>query len=218
MRPAQKSRWPDPPGSVTTRALTLDDLPLLHRWLNTPHVRSWWRGEPTTPSDIVSKYEPCIDGVVPTRVFIIDLCGEAVGMIQCYRHADYPDWDRAVGITAAAGIDYLIGEASQCGRGIGSAAIALFTPRLFDSYPDIDLIVAAPQADNYPSRRALEKAGFTVLEERQLDSKDISDAGPSAIYTLARSCEVGATNAPVTSLLAETVESLVAAMTNGPQD
>src|SRR5436309_11051192 len=44
----------------------------------------------------------------------------------------------------------------------------------------------SPQADNYASRRALEKAGFTLLEERQLDSDDPSDAGPSAIYTLAR--------------------------------
>jgi RimJ/RimL family protein N-acetyltransferase len=188
VRAAEESRWPDPPGPVTTRALTRDDLSLLHRWLNTPHVRSWWRGEPTTPSDIARKYEPRIDGVVPTRVFIIDLCGEAVGMIQCYRHTDHPDWDRAVGIAAAAGIDYLLGEASQCGRGIGPAAIASFTPRVFASYPDIDVIVAAPQADNYPSRRALEKAGFTLLEERQLDSDDPSDAGPCAIYTLARSC------------------------------
>jgi len=187
VRGADKSRWPDPPGSVTIRALTRDDLPLLHHWLNTPHVRRWWRGDPATPSDIARKYEPRIDGVVPTRVFIIDLCGQAVGLIQCYRHTEHPDWDRAVGITAAAGIDYLIGEASQCGRGVGSAAIASFTARVFAWYPDIEVIVAAPQADNYPSRRALEKAGFTLLEECQLDSDDLSDAGPSAIYTLARS-------------------------------
>jgi hypothetical protein len=52
-----------------------------------------------------------------------------------------------VGINAAAGIDYLIGEANQCGRGVGSAAIASFTPRLFPWYPDVEVIMAAPQAD-----------------------------------------------------------------------
>jgi aminoglycoside 6'-N-acetyltransferase len=91
-----------------------------------------------------------------------------------------------VGINAAAGIDYLIGEANQCGRGVGSAAIASFTPRLFPWYPDVEVIMAAPQADNHASRRALEKAGFTLLEERQLNSEDPSDAGPRAIYALTR--------------------------------
>jgi aminoglycoside 6'-N-acetyltransferase len=51
---------------------------------------------------------------------------------------------------------------------------------------DIDVIVAAPQADNRASHRALEKAGFPLADERQLDSDDPSDAGPSAIYTLTR--------------------------------
>lgn len=52
------------------------------------------------------------------------------------------------------------------------------------------MIVTAPQADNYASRRALEKAGFTLLEERQLDSDDPSDDGPSAIYALMRPREI----------------------------
>jgi RimJ/RimL family protein N-acetyltransferase len=186
VRAPGQPRWPDAPGPVTTRPLTRDDLPLLHRWLHTPHVREWWRADPTTPTDIARKYEPRIDGVVPTRMFIIELRGEAVGLIQCYRHADHPDWDRAVDINAAAGIDYLIGEANQRGRGVGSAAIASFTPRVFAWYPDVEVVVAAPQADNCASRRALEKAGFTLVEERQLDSDDPSDAGPSAIYGLIR--------------------------------
>jgi RimJ/RimL family protein N-acetyltransferase len=46
--------------------------------------------------------------------------------------------------------------------------------------------MAAPQADNHASRRALEKAGFTLLEERQLNSEDPSDSGPRAIYALTR--------------------------------
>jgi RimJ/RimL family protein N-acetyltransferase len=171
---------------ITIRPLARDDFSLLHRWLTTTHVRAWWRGEPATPDGVERKYGPRVDGRTPTRVFVIEAAGHPVGIIQCYRHANHPDWNRAVGIDAAAGIDYFIGEPDQLGRGIGSRAIASFTQHVFALYPDLDTIVAAPQADNRPSRRALEKAGFTLHGERRLDSDDPSDSGPSAIYTLAR--------------------------------
>jgi hypothetical protein len=45
---------------------------------------------------------------------------------------------------------------------------------------DVDQQVPAP------SRRALEKTGFSLVGERKLDSDDPSDAGPSAIYALTR--------------------------------
>lgn len=176
----------EPPTPITIRPLARDDFPALHRWLNAPHVRRWWRGEPTTPAEIERKYGPRVDGEVPTRMFVIELHDEPIGIIQCYRHAEHRHWDEAIGIPAAAGIDYLIGEADHVGKGVGSAAIASFTPHVFASYPDIEVIVSAPQADNRASCRALEKAGFTLADERQLDSDDPSDAAPSAIYTLTR--------------------------------
>ena len=46
--------------------------------------------------------------------------------------------------------------------------------------------MAVPQAANYASRRALEKSGFSLVDERRLDSDDPSDAGPSAVYALTR--------------------------------
>jgi hypothetical protein len=46
--------------------------------------------------------------------------------------------------------------------------------------------VTVPQAANYASRCALEKAGFALVGERKLDSDDPSDVGPSAVYALAR--------------------------------
>jgi aminoglycoside 6'-N-acetyltransferase len=172
--------------NAAVRPLRRDDFPLLHRWMAMPHVQAWWGGEPITPTDIERKYGPRADGAEPTLVFVIEHGGQPVGVIQCYRHADYADWDRAVGIPGAAGIDYLIGEAAHCGRGVGSAAIAGFAPRVFALYPDVTAIVAVPQAANHASRRALEKAGFSLIDERQLDSDDPSDTGPSAVYALNR--------------------------------
>jgi predicted DNA-binding transcriptional regulator YafY len=171
---------------VTVRPLSRDDFPLVQRWLAMPHVQAWWGSEPMAPADVERKYGPRADGTDPTRVFVIELADQPIGIIQCYRHEDYADWDRAVGIPASAGIDYLIGEPAQCGRGFGTAAIGCLVPCVFALYPEIAAIVAVPQAANHASRRALEKAGFTLIGERTLDSDDPSDVGPSAVYALTR--------------------------------
>jgi RimJ/RimL family protein N-acetyltransferase len=139
-----------------------------------------------TLAGVERKYGPRADGTDSTRVFVIGVADQPIGIVQCYRHADHAGWDRAVAIPEAAGIDYLIGEPAQCGRGLGTAAIARLAPRVFGLYPEIAAIVAVPQAANYASRRALEKAGFSLVGERNLDSDDPSDSGPSAIYALAR--------------------------------
>jgi aminoglycoside 6'-N-acetyltransferase len=173
-------------GQVALRPLGRGDFPLLRRWLAMPHVRAWWGSGPADLADVERKYGPRVNGAEPTRVFVIELAGRPAGLIQCYRHADYADWDRAVGIPAAAGIDYLVGEPALRGRGVAAAAIAGLAPEVFARYADAAVIVAVPQAANHASRRALEKAGFSLVGERQLDSDDPSDAGPSAIYALGR--------------------------------
>ena len=63
------------------------------------------------------------------------------------------------------------------GHGIGSAAIAAFTAVVFGLYPHVDVIVSVSQKDNRASCRALEKAGFALLSERELNTGDPSDAG-----------------------------------------
>ncbi len=168
------------------RPVTREDFPLLHRWLTTLEVQAWWRSDTRTIDDVEREYGPQVDGSDPTRLFLIVVAGQPVGMIQCYRHADYPDWQEVVGVPSAAGIDYLIGEDGYRGRGIGSAAIAAFTSTVFGLYPEIDSIVSVPQQGNRASCRALEKAGFSLLEERELNTGHPSDAGISAVYGRAR--------------------------------
>jgi RimJ/RimL family protein N-acetyltransferase len=123
-------------------------LPVVAALAGDAHVQAWWGSEPVAPADVERKYGPRADGTDSTRVFVIVHAGQPIGIIQCYRHADYADWDRAVGIPAAAGIDYLVGEPA--------------------------------------SRRALEKAGFRLVVERQLDSDDPSDAGSALSTPLSR--------------------------------
>ncbi|GIG61103.1 hypothetical protein Lfu02_54750 [Longispora fulva] len=171
--------------SVELRPLTRADFPALLRWLRADHVRAWWPNVPAALDAVERKYGPRVDGVSATRVFVIEVDGVPAGIVQCYRHADYPVWEKDVGLAGAAGLDYLVGEPDQLGRGVGAAAIGAAVPVAAALYPEVSQVVAVPQAANRGSCRALERAGFTLVAVRDLESDDPSDAGPSAIYSRA---------------------------------
>src|SRR5437899_302177 len=147
---------------LSFRPLRRDDLPLLARWQTRPHVARWWR-DPSDLASITAEYLPCIDGRDPTEVFVIELDGRSAGIIQRYALADDPDWETAVGFGDAAGIDYYLGDEALTGKGIGSRVIARFARETLTRYPDVPLVIAAPQQANVASWRALEKAGFERL-------------------------------------------------------
>lgn len=169
--------------NVSFRPLAAVDLPLLARWQSQPHVARWWR-QSSDLATMTTKYLPRIKGEVDTEVFVIVLDGRPVGLIQRYRHRAHPEWDRAVGIADAAGIDYYLGEPETVGRGIGSQAIRVFARDTLAHYADVHCVVAAPQQANVASWRALEKAGFVREWAGILDSDDPSDEGPAYIYVL----------------------------------
>lgn len=179
-----------PANALTMRPLTRDDLPRLSRWLAEPHVAQWWR-DPSDLASIEASYLPCIDGTDPAEVFVIEAEGRAAGLIERYLVADDPEWDHAMRATGAvtgceAGIDYLIGEPRLTHRGVGTAAIGLFTTLTFGRYPQADAIVAAPQQANVGSWRALERAGYRRWWAGRLESSDPSDAGPACLYGMRR--------------------------------
>lgn len=170
---------------ISFRPVGRRDMDRLTRWQSRPHVARWW----TDPADIASitaTYDPRVLAEERTEVFLVEVDGTAVGLIQRYRHRDHPSWDRAVGIADAAGIDYYLGEPDYLGRGVGSAAIAAFAAETLDRYPDIEWVVAAPQQANVASWRALERAGFVRVWSGTLDSDDPSDTGPAFVYRLGR--------------------------------
>jgi aminoglycoside 6'-N-acetyltransferase len=166
------------------------DLPMLDRWLQQPHVREWWRGEPEDLAAVGEKYGPCIDGGDPTELFVIEADdGRPVGMIQRFLFADEPEWSVAladlVDVSDAAGVDYLVGEPAAVGRGIGTAAIAEMTGLIFQWRPVTSIVVTVQQA-NPASWRALEKAGFRRVGAGEFESSDPSDDGPQFVYVIER--------------------------------
>ena len=171
--------------SIAFRPLRRADFPLLARWQARPHVSRWWR-EAADLATITEKYAPRVEGREATEVFVIELGGAPVGIIQRYRMADHPGWAAAVGFGDSAGIDYYLGEEGSIGRGVGSGAIAPFAHLTLARYPEVPMVIAAPQQANVASWRALEKAGFERLWAGQPRSDHPSDAGPAYVYGLRR--------------------------------
>ena len=153
---------------VTFRRLTDDDLPVLHRWLNDPEVVQWWEGDDVSWEGVVREYGSANDD--PGEHWLALLGDEPVGWIQCYAWADYAHEDEAqahlaLGVDpSAAGIDYLVGERSRRGQGLGTRMIAAFVDEVvFGMHPDWTQVSAGPFVANEASWRALAGAGFRAL-------------------------------------------------------
>lgn len=174
---------------MTMRPLSRADLPQLSAWLAAPHVALWWR-ESSDPAAVEATYGPAIDGDDPTELLAVELEGRPVGMLQRYLLADNPEYERALAVAgaapAAASIDYLIGEQSLTGQGLGTLMIAQASRELWRRHPGLTAVVVAVQQENRPSWRALEKAGYSRVWAGLIESGDPSDDGPSYVYRLDR--------------------------------
>ena len=153
---------------VTFRRLTDADLPLLHRWLNDPGVVRWWEDDDVSWEGVVRQYGSTNHDPVEHWVALVG--SDAVGWIQCYAWADDAEEEEArahfaIGVErTAAGIDYLIGEPSRRGRGLGAAMIRAFVQTIvFGQHSEWTQASAGPYVANEASWRALERAGFRAL-------------------------------------------------------
>ncbi len=164
------------------RLLARADFGDLERWLSAPHVRLWW-GEPLDASGLENEFGPCIDGVDPTLVFLTTLAHRPVGMVQTYLLSDNPEYEAAVGVKEAAGMDLFIGEPALLGLGLGKAIVRSFVHDIgWVAFPGVKRYMAGPSARNLRSRRTFEAAGFVCL--RMADVPGEPD--PEAVMVLER--------------------------------
>src|SRR5687768_3671557 len=101
---------------------------MLHRWLNEPGVVRWWEGEDVSWEAVVREYGSTATD--PTEHWIASVGGRDIGWIQCYSAIDDPEETEpwfAHGVSRqAAGIDYLLAEPDDRGKGLGSTMIRAF--------------------------------------------------------------------------------------------
>ena len=161
----------------------MDDLELMHRWLNAPHVAKWWGAGPTIEA-VTAKYAPRIAGREPTRCFLILSADEPIGYIQTYRIGSYPEYARAVALDeAAAGIDLFIGSAEHVNRGLGALIIVQFLRTIVFDDPDVESCIIGPSAGNRAAIRVYENADFRYIKMVQVTG----EPEPEYLMQIARS-------------------------------
>ena len=174
-------------------------------------MAAWWR-EPSDPGAVEAGYGPLIDRSDPTEGFIAVLEGPGQGQgqgqgqdfafLQRYRLDDNPQWQRAIAVALAegagqgdpigsgadsgAGIDYLIGDPTMTGRGLGRRMIDAFVNLTWDRYRDVTAVIVAVDQGNEASWRALEGAAFLRAWAGVLQSGDPGDQGPHYLYVRRR--------------------------------
>lgn len=154
----------DVDGDLSFTQLRVDDLPLVAAWRSRPHVARWFHG-PLDATQTRAKFLPRISGAEPVRVSIVHCAGEPVGYIQEFRVGDLPATATALGVDPdALGLDVLVGDAANTGRGLGTRIVRRFSDMLL-SDPATRLVVIAPDVDNAAAIRCYEKAGFQRVRE-----------------------------------------------------
>src|SRR5690242_4899587 len=116
--------------AIAFRRVARVDFDRLAGWLARPHVARWWNHEFTAEA-VERDFGPSVDGAEPNEDHLVLLDGTPIGIVQCCRYADYPHHrDELAALVevpdGAISIDYLIGEPSHIGRGVGTAMIAAF--------------------------------------------------------------------------------------------
>jgi RimJ/RimL family protein N-acetyltransferase len=130
------------------------DLDNLVKFANNQNIAKWLTNgfpHPYTFED-GKAYLSMVTNDNPTKVFAIEVNGEAVGSIGIYPQSDIHEKNAEMG--------YWLAEA-YWGQGIMEKAIREIVEYGFQTF-DIVRIFARPFSTNLQSQRVLEKAGFTL--------------------------------------------------------
>jgi RimJ/RimL family protein N-acetyltransferase len=155
-------------GIITFRPLRETDLPLIHKWLNAPHVSEWWSLDGNhRPSleEVVKHFSPRTGGTEPVDCYMINCGGRPIGMIQSCKLDDFPAEKAMFGLEDGyAGIDLFIGEEDYVHKGLGSGIIGKYVKEIiFDKY-GVSCCVIDPDPGNIAAIKAYDKAGFRHLK------------------------------------------------------
>jgi aminoglycoside 6'-N-acetyltransferase len=143
--------------------MSAEDLPMVRRWLETPHVAQWWH-DPDTQFTLVSEDldHPAMDQ------FVVTADDRPFAYLQCYDPTAWSDNGLGTHPQGTRGIDQFIGEPDMIDRGHGSALIRSFVDDLLKM--GTPRVVTDPDPANLRAVRAYEKAGFQKV--RLVDTPD----------------------------------------------
>jgi AacA4 family aminoglycoside N(6')-acetyltransferase len=147
---------------VTLRLMTKRDLPMLHDWLNRPHIVEWWGGESERPTldQVLAHYLPRVMAQEAVTPYIAMLGGEPIGYAQSYVALGSGDgWWEDETDPGVRGIDQSLANPMQLNKGLGTKLVRAFVELLFAD-PAVTKVQTDPAPDNHRAIRCYEKAGF----------------------------------------------------------
>jgi RimJ/RimL family protein N-acetyltransferase len=140
--------------------LAESDLPLMHGWLQRPHVAQWWG-----PAESITELREDFLSGGTTRAYIAHHGGQPVGFVQSYVVLGSGDgWWEDETDPGARGIDQFLAHASQLNQGLGRAMVRAFVARLFADAA-VTVVQTDPSPDNTRAIRCYAAAGFEPVGE-----------------------------------------------------
>lgn len=150
---------------VTLRLMTEQDIPMLHDWLNRPHIVEWWGGERPMLSEVREKYLPRVLAAERVTPYIGSIEGVPFAYAQSYVAMGAGDgWWEDETDPGVRGIDQSIADPSLLGKGWGTLLVRALVHRLFTD-PAVTRIQTDPAPHNPRAIRCYEKAGFRRVGE-----------------------------------------------------
>lgn len=165
--------------TLSLRLMTEDDLPMLHDWLNRPHIVEWWGGEDERPTldEVYAHYLPRVLAQEQVTPYIALLGEVPIGYAQSYVALGAGDgWWEDETDPGVRGIDQSIADPALLGKGLGTQLVRALVDRLFQD-PAVTRIQTDPAPNNLRAIRCYQKAGFRIV--RNIVTPD----GP-AVYML----------------------------------
>ena len=165
---------------VSLRLMTEHDIPLLHGWLNQPHVVEWWGGERPSLEEVHAKYLPRVMAQERVVSYIGMLGDTPFAYAQSYIALGCGGgWWEDETDPGVRGIDQSIGLPGLLGQGLGTRLVRALVELLFAD-PAVTKIQTDPAPVNHRAIRCYEKAGF-----RQTGIVDTPD-GPAVYMVIER--------------------------------
>jgi aminoglycoside 6'-N-acetyltransferase len=161
------------------RSLQEADLPQLHLWLNSPHVRQVYGVNPVSLDQVVNKYSPRISKESKVFCHIALLDGKPIGKFQCYKISDFPDYASEIGVADGVSLDLFIGKAELIGKGLGKVFLKNYVENVITKlFPGESACYICHDSTNIAAIACSKSCGFVRLKSV------IEEGKPSELFVL----------------------------------
>ena len=152
---------------ITFLPLAEGHIPLLHNWLQRPHVIEWWGGEDAAPTLAATyqKYSPRLLHQSGVFCYIALLGSRPIGYAQSYVALGAGDgWWEEETDPGVRGIDQFLCDGRSLGQGLGTRMVSAFVRLLFSDL-QVTRLQTDPAPNNLRAIRCYEKSGFKAVRE-----------------------------------------------------